>query len=208
MLRKIAGIGLYFILSVATAAESAVLVPDINAGRQKSEPCVVCHGPDGNSVVPAWPKIAGQPERYLVEQLKEYRKGEKGTRFNAVMYGLVGTLTDQDIVDLAGYFASQQRTPGVTDEKWMSLGEKIYRGGNPKTGVPACQGCHDPAGRGNPPAGFPPLSGQQSAYAVDQLKAFKNGARLNDPNEIMRDISQRMTDEEIEAVGNYVSGLH
>ncbi len=204
MLRKWIGIGLYFLIG----AVAADLVGDPKAGQAKSGVCTACHNADGNATVPAWPKIAGQPVRYLIEQLKEYRKGDKGARFNPVMFGIVQSLTDQDIADLAAFFSSQKSTPGTAEQGSVALGQRIYRGGNSKTGVPACEACHSPTGLGNSPAGFPPLSGQHPDYIIDQLKAFRSGVRSNDPNEIMRDISKRMSDEEIEAVGNYVSGLH
>ena len=185
------------------------LPANAEAGRSKAAVCTACHNADGNSTVPAWPKIAGQPEKYLIEQLKEYRKGDKGTRFNPVMYGIVQALTDQDIADLAAYFASQKPALGTAKEAGLALGEKLYRGGNLKTGVPGCgSSCHGARGEGNIEAGFPALRGQHADYVIDQLKAFKSGARASDPNGIMRDIAKRMTDEEIQAVGNYVSGLH
>ncbi len=199
----------FVLLLLSRVVVAAEIIPNATAGQEKSQVCVACHTADGNSVVPAWPKIAGQPEKYLIQQLVEYRKGDKGTRNNPVMFGITQSLSDQDIADLAAYFANQKPTVGATPEKWVALGEKIYRGGNIKTGVPACgPACHGPSGRGNSPGGFPPLSGQHADYIIDQLKAFKSGARSNDPNAIMRDISQRMTDEEMEAVGHYVSGLH
>ena len=201
----ILGISLALIIDTA----SADIIPNLEAGREKSKVCAACHMTDGNSVVAAWPNIAGQPLKYLVEQLKEYRKGDKGARNNPVMFGIASVLSDQDIADLALYFSIQKPTVGETPDKWVALGQKIYRGGNEKTGVPACgPACHGPAGSGNGPAGFPPLSGQHAEYVIDQLKAFKSGARANDPNAIMRDISQRMTQEEMEAVGHYVTGLH
>ncbi len=206
MRSKVFWISLYLLMDVALATE---LIPNLTHGGEKSKICAACHNTDGNSVVPAWPKIAGQPERYLIEQLKEYRKGDKGSRFNPVMYGIIQALSDQDIVDLAGYFSSQKPTPGTAKAEAVLLGEKIYRGGNPKTGVPACgSSCHGAKGEGNVPAGFPSLQGQQSDYIIEQLKAFKSGVRANDPNAIMRDIAKRMTEEEIQAVGHYVSGLH
>lgn len=204
MKRRLIWIGLIAMIGSTMAAES----PDVSMGLKKSEPCVVCHGIDGNSPNPAWPNIAGQPEKYLIEQLKEFRKGDKGTRFNPVMFGIVQGLSDEDIQDLAKYYANQQPSLGAVRSNFVSLGEKIYRGGNVATGVVACSGCHDPNGEGNPEAGFPPLSGQHPQYLIDQLKKFKNNERSNDPNGIMRDIAKRMTDEEIEAVCNYVSGLH
>lgn len=186
----------------------ATLSPAQQAGFEKSQVCAACHNADGNSTVPAWPNIAGQPIKYLIEQLTEFRKGDKGTRFNPVMYGITQDLSDQDIADLAAYFSSQKPAEGSTKEEWVALGEKIYRGGNPKTGVPACSACHSPRAEGNIPAGFPPLSGQHPDYTLEQLKAFRNGTRSNDPNAIMRDITKAMTEEEMQAVSHYVSGLH
>jgi cytochrome c553 len=197
------------LMSLMMGMAVAELTPDLNAGREKSQPCVTCHNVDGNSTVPAWPKIAGQPVKYLKEQLEEFRKGDKGNRNDPVMFSIVHALTDQDIADLAAYFSSLKSTPGETQQQYVALGEKIYRGGNPNTGVPACgPSCHGPRGEGNPPAAFPPLSGQHPEYILDQLRKFKSGARADDPNGIMRDIAKRMTDEEMQAVSNYVSGLH
>lgn len=193
-----------FGMSVAVAD----IVPNIAAGQEKSAACVSCHMVDGNSVVPAWPKIAGMPEKYFIEQLIAFKAGDKGGRSNPVMLGIVATLSDQDMADLAAFYASQKPTPGATPENFVALGEKIYRGGNSATGVPACSACHSPRAEGNIPAGFPSLSGQHADYIIAQLKAFKSGERANDVNSIMRDISKRLTDAEIEAVSNYVSGLH
>jgi cytochrome c553 len=206
MVRKVLWISLCILLVDAAVAD---LRPDPDAGRKKSEVCVACHNADGNSTVPAWPKIAGQPEKYFIEQLKAFKKGEQGPRFDANMYAITQALTDQDIADLAAYFASQKATIGTTKQEWLVWGEKIYRGGNAKTGVPACgPSCHGMRGEGNAPAGFPRLSGQHPDYMIEQLKRFKNGTRSDDPNGIMRDIAKQMTEEEIQAVSNYVSGLH
>jgi len=179
-----------------------------SAGQAKSQVCAACHGPDGNSTVPAWPKIAGQSDLYLVKSLIEYRKGDKGNRFEPSMFAMVQNLSDQDIADLAAYFASQTMSPGTVPASLVSLGEKIYRGGNLATGVPACAACHGAEGEGNNLAKFPRLSGQHPDYTLDQLKKFKAKMRKDDPNGIMQDISQRLSDEEMKAVSSYVSGLH
>ena len=147
------------------------------------------------------------PPRYG-EQLQEFRKGDKGKRFDPVMYASVQNLSDQDFTDLAAFYSQQKRSPGATKADYVKIGERIYRGGNPKTGVPACAACHGPVGNGNIPAGFPPLGGQNADYLIDQLKRFKSGARTNGPNAIMNDISKLMTDEEMQAVSNYAQGLH
>lgn len=177
-------------------------------GQQKSQVCTACHGADGNSVVPAWPKIAGQLESYLIKELKEYRKGEKGQRFEPTMFSQTQSLTDSDILDLAAYFSKQTETIGTVKPDLLALGEKIYRGGNLETGVPACTACHGPDGKGNGLAVFPRLSGQHPEYTADQLKKFAAKTRSDDPNSIMRDIAKKMTNEEIQAVSSYVSGLH
>lgn len=178
------------------------------AGKAKSEVCAACHGVDGNSTVPAWPKIAGQGDLYLVKSLIEFRKGNKGARFEPSMFAMVQNLSDQDIADLAAYFASQTMSPGAAKADLVALGEKIYRGGNLASGVPACAACHGARGEGNNLAKFPRLSGQQADYTLDQLKKFKAKTRADDPNGIMQDISQRMSEEEMKAVSSYVSGLH
>lgn len=187
---------------------------DAEAGKSKAAACAACHGADGNSAAPSFPKIAGQNERYLVKQLKDY---QSGARQNAMMSGMVAGKSDQDIEDLAAYFASQTTSLGTTKKELLSLGEKIYRGGNPETGVAACTACHGPKGEGVALAGFPSLSGQHTSYVVDQLKAFRaagrgdfEGAkRTNDgESKMMREVARRLTDAEIEAVSSYVSGLH
>lgn len=208
LMKRVVWMGLGLLVWGATANAAIQLNGDLKAGQAKSQPCVACHNVDGNSTVPAWPNIAGQSEKYLKEQLEEYRKGNKGTRFNPVMYGMTQALSDQDIADLAAYFASQKPAMGTAKQDLVTLGEKIYRGGNLVTGVPACSACHSPHGDGNIPAGFPRLSGQHPDYILDQLKQYKSGARSNGPNGIMQDISKRMTDEEMQAVSSYVSGLH
>lgn len=191
-----------------TGAPSTQLVGDPVAGEGKSAVCAACHGKDGNSTVPNWPKIAGQLEGYLAKTLRAYQAGEKGGRPDPVMMGMTQSLTDRDIADLASYFAKQTLQPGAAQAPLVTLGERIYRGGNLASGVPACMGCHDVNGQGNSPANFPRLGGQFAEYISDQLKKFRAGTRSDDLNGIMRDIAKKMTDEEIQAVSSYVSGLH
>lgn len=181
---------------------------NIEAGASKNANCVACHGPDGNSLAPLWPKIAGQHEAYLVKQIKEIRMGEEGPRHNETMYPMVQNLTDQDILDLAAFYANQEQTSGQTKSAYLEPGAKIYRGGILDKGIASCSGCHGPRGKGNDLAGFPRLSGQHADYTVDQLKAFKEGRRKNDINGIMRDIAMRMSEEDMRAVAEYVAGLH
>ncbi len=186
---------------------SAHGIGDPESGKSLSAPCVNCHGADGNSVAPIWPKIAGQHEAYLVKQLKEYRKGEEGPRHNPQMYDQVMDLSDQDILDLAAYYAGLEQSAGKARGEIFKLGERIYRGGLYDKGVTACAGCHGARGMGNSLAGYPRVSGQNSDYTLDQLKQFGEGARRNDVNEIMRNISARMSEQEMKAVSEYIAGL-
>lgn len=191
------------IMAVATAAAQPQGNP--KAGKAASTTCAACHGADGNSTNPVWPKLAGQGEPYLIKELHDFKSGK---RKNAVMSSMAAPLSDKDIANLAAYFASQDRTLGAADPKLVKEGEKIYRGGNAQTGVPACMACHGPAGSGNPQAKYPALGGQHAEYVAAQLKAFRSGARANDPAGMMRTIASRMTDAEIKAVSSYVQGLH
>lgn len=188
---------------------TAVLAADrvSTALPNKAALCTACHNVDGNSSVPEWPNIAGQSQSYLLEQLKAFKQGDQGTRPNAVMQGILAPLSEAELIELSRYFAAQKPAVGSVESQWLSLGEQIYRGGNSKTGVPACAGCHDARGRGNEPAGFPALRGQHPAYIIAELNNFRSGIRKNDPNHMMQDISKRMSDDEIKAVAHYVCGL-
>ena len=183
-----------------------VLAGDPEAGEALSQPCAACHGVDGNSNNPEWPKIAGQNEKYLRDSLKAYRDGR---RQDPLMMGQVANLSDQDIADLAAYYAGQSKQIGSADPELVELGEQIYRGGNPETGVSACMACHGPSGSGNAPAGYPAVSGQHAAYNAIALRAYANGERNGTMNaEMMQSIAERMSDEEIQAVSSYMEGLH
>jgi cytochrome c553 len=185
------------------AAASMAASGNVAAGKNKSGRCAGCHGMDGNSVNPQWPKLAGQVEEYLFKQLQDYKSG---ARKNATMTGMVASLSSTDMQDLAAYFASRKITPGaVSDVKSARWGEKIYRGGNAKTGVSACMSCHGPTGLGIPPR-FPRVSGQHTGYTIQQLMDFKRGQRLND-GEVMKLIAFRMSEAEIKAVSEYMAGL-
>lgn len=180
---------------------------DVKAGQAKSSTCMACHGPDGNSLQGMWPKIAGQHAKYLRAQLVAFKKGEKGGRYNASMAPMVANLSDQDMADLAAFYASQKTTIEKANPKILALGERIYRGGNLKTKVAACIACHGPKGSGNGPAMFPRIGGQHSQYIVTQLKAYKDGTRKTGNSFIMADIAKRMSLEEMQAVANYCSAL-
>ena len=178
---------------------------DATAGKEKSATCAGCHGMDGNSANPEWPKLAGQGDHYLSKQLQDFKAG---ARKNATMAPMVAALGEQDMADLSAFYSSQAVQAGSADEKLVELGQKIYRGGNPASGVSACIGCHGPSGAGNPAASFPSLSGQHARYVENQLNTFKSGERSNDAGKMMRTIASKMTEQEIKAVASYVQGLH
>ncbi len=196
----------YLVAAISLVLSPTVLAAgDPAAGKAKSAVCAGCHGADGNSTNPEWPKLAGQHPSYLAKQLRDYKSGN---RQNATMLGMVAALSNQDMDDLAAYFGSQPATGGEADPDLVDLGEKIYRGGNAETGLSACMGCHGPAGAGNPAAKFPYLAGQHAQYTATTLGHFKSEARANDPNKMMRMVAGRMTKQEIDAVSSYLAGLY
>jgi cytochrome c553 len=197
--------------AMATEATKAY-VGNAEAGKAKSATCAACHGPDGNSLADTYPKIAGQHASYIYKQLKDFKAGAasggKEGRNNAVMAGMVAALTDEDMHDLAAYFASQKVKAGTTPEDAVAAGEKLFRGGDLQRGIAACQACHGPRGVGHSLAKFPTISNQHAAYVKAQLMAFRAGERANDPNGMMRDIAKKLTDQDIEVLSKYVGGLH
>jgi cytochrome c553 len=181
---------------------------DVAAGQAKSAICAACHGVDGNSTVPNWPKLAGQHEKYMVRQVTLIKSGDRQV---PEMLGIVPGLSDQDIEDLSAYFASQEAVPGVADQSQVMLGERIYRAGNAESGVPACMSCHGPAGEGNAPAGYPALAGQHSMYTSKMLTGFRAGENYGEDDassQIMNGSASELSDEEIEAVASYIQGLY
>lgn len=188
----------------AAIAAFAAQAGDPEAGRAKSTTCIACHGADGNSANPAWPNIAGQHANYIVAQLKAYKDG---TRVDPLMAGMVAGLSEQDMKDLAAFYAAQPIAQLEADPELVELGQRIYRGGNAESGVTACIACHGPTGRGNPAASWPSLAGQHAAYTAEELREYRAGNRVTDMGGMMRDIARRMTDAEIEAVASYVQGL-
>lgn len=186
------------------AAASVNAAGNKEAGKAKSATCAGCHAADGNSNIPANPKLAGQSEAYLLKQLMEFKSKK---RDNAVMYGMVAALSDQDMEDLAAYFSSNAVKPGAADETLVKTGEQIYRSGNASKGLPACMGCHGPNGKGIPSAKFPALSGQHADYIVSQLKSFSMGARANDAGSMMRNVAGKMNPADMQAVASYIQGL-
>jgi cytochrome c553 len=175
------------------------------AGQTKSATCMACHGADGNSANPEWPSIAGQHSSYIVKQLKHFKAAERN---NPLMMPIAMTLADQDMEDLAVYFAGQTPRPtGETEPGKLKLGEKIYRGGDASRGLPACAGCHGPAGAGIAGGLYPRIGGQHATYAAAQLRAYRSGARATDPNAMMRTVAAKLAEEEIDAVASYLQGL-
>jgi cytochrome c553 len=198
------------LLLVAGSLQAQDQAPDLAKAKQIAETlCVACHAADGNSQLPANPKIAGQHPEYLYKQLREFKSwdGAKPVRDNAIMGGMVASLSDDDMKALAHYFAANKLQPEPAKNlASIELGQKIWRGGIPTKGVPACAACHGPAGAGMP-AQYPRLSGQFAEYTEAQLKAFRDGVRANDPSKMMQMIAIKMTDPEIKAVADYAAGL-
>jgi cytochrome c553 len=182
------------------------------SGEAKAALCTACHGPQGNSVNPEWPRLAGQSAIYIAGQLKLFRSG---VRDNPIMKPLAASLSDQDINDLAVYYEAQTPTGLEADPSYWKPGEAVYLSGDTARGVPACVACHGPVGRGNLAAGYPALRAQQSVYVVKQLKDYASGARYTgaappqtDPNAVMMlTLAKRMTPEEIRDVASYVQGM-
>ena len=177
-----------------------------DAGKAKSITCTACHGAEGNSANALWPNIAGQHAAYIEAQLKAFKDG---TRKDPLMTSQAMMLSDQDMADLAVYFES---LPGaaqaVADASLVARGEALYRGGNTETGASACMACHGPSGRGNPAALYPALQGQHATYTAKQLNAYADGTRETDgKTRMMRDIAERLSKEDIEALASYVQGL-
>lgn len=196
-------VSLLLTLGVTGAAQAA---GDAAAGQTKAAVCGACHGVDGNSLAPNFPKLAGQGERYLVKQLQDIKGGK---RVVVEMTGLLDNMSEQDLADIAAYYASQKGSIGAADPKLVERGEALFRGGNLELGMPACTGCHAPDGRGNDLAGFPQLNGQHAQYVAKQLTDFREGNRTNDGDTmIMRAIAAKLSNKDIEAVSSYIQGLH
>jgi cytochrome c553 len=185
---------------------------DAEAGKAKSAVCAACHSADGNSVVDMYPKIAGQHAPYLYKQLLNYKQGMetggKQGRNNSIMFGMVAALSDQDMKDLAAYFASQKMKSGTTPENVITRGEQLYRGGDAERGIAACIACHGPRGAGSSLGGFPKISFQHANYLKTTLQEFRSGQRANDLNGMMQDIAKKLTDDDIEVLSQYLGGLH
>ena len=191
---------------IGSALSATAQAGDANAGQALTAVCSACHGQDGNSLAGAFPNIAGQNEKYLLKQLRDIQSGARNV---PTMAGQLDNLSDDDLANIAAYYAGQARNRGVASADQVELGESIYRAGIPRKGVAACTACHSPTGSGNGPAGFPALAGQWPEYTVGQLKAFQAGDRHNDgDSQMMRTTSMDLNEKEMKAVASYLYGLH
>ena len=190
----------------AQAADAGKIVGDAEAGKAKAAVCGACHGADGNSAAPNFPKLAGQGERYLLKQLHDIKDGRRTV---LEMTGILTNLSEQDLADVAAYFSSQQMSVGAADPKLVEQGEALFRGGKVADGMPACIGCHSPNGAGIATAGFPKLGGQHAQYISKQLTSFREGERTNDGDSMpMRSIAAKLSNKDIAAISSYIQGLH
>ncbi len=190
------------------ATEPVELKPgNAEAGKAKAAVCAACHGMDGNSSDPQYPRLAGQSERYIANQLAAFKSG---ARANPIMLGFASSLSPQDMRDVGAYLAEQKPQYGVTDDALVKPGQALYRGGDARRDIPACMACHGPAGGGNSGAPYPHLAGQHADYVQTVLKAWKNGDTWGDDAhaKIMPTIAKRLTDEDITALSSYIEGLH
>ena len=210
-------LGFFNSIESAEAGAKKIVVPenfqsgDAEKGSQLVESCAACHGVDGNSISPDWPKLAGQNQKYIYEQLKYFRDGD---RMNALMMSVtpyLQTLEDSDLLDIAAYYSDYAVSVGQAknDEELLELGTQLYRFGNMKKGVPACTSCHAVQGQGNSLAGFPSVAGQQVGYLTSTLKAYRSKERnAGESSLMMQSIAQNLSDDEIDALANYMHGLY
>lgn len=187
------------------AGTGVAVAGDPVAGKAKAVTCIGCHGVDGNSSNPDWPSLAGQGDAYLAKQIADFKSGD---RKDGTMNALAAGVKDEDIANVAAFFASQKPKGGTADKDQIELGMQIYRAGIKDAGIAACASCHGPAGAGNPAAKFPAVAGQHAKYTAKTLKDFRSGARANDPQKMMRDVAARLSDKEIDAVASYMAGLN
>ncbi|MDO6707455.1 cytochrome c [Photobacterium sp. 1_MG-2023] len=185
---------------------------DVEAGKAKAATCAACHGADGKGITGQYPNLAGQHPRYLEKQLKEFKLamttgGEQG-RNDPVMGGMAMPLSEQDMADLAAYFGSLPPVEGTTVESSIEVGQQLYRVGDAERGITACTACHGPRGNGTSLSGFPDISGQHAEYIKKQLTMFRDGNRNNDMNAMMSSVAAKLSDKEIDALSQYLGGLH
>ncbi len=187
----------FLVAGVAYAGDAAV-------GAQKAAVCGACHGVTGSSVNPEWPNLAAQHESYVVAQLQQFKQGE---RVDPLMTPMAATLSEEDMQDLGAHFSQQTPAGLEADPSNWKNGEKLYRGGDPARGIPACIACHGPQGKGNAPASYPALRAQHAVYSYKQLLAFADARRATAANDIMQVIAGKLTDEEMRALASYTQGL-
>jgi cytochrome c553 len=204
------------------AKPETVVWGDAKAGATKAGACAACHGLDGNSVDPQYPRIAGQSERYIAQQLALFKSGERNTGMAAVMYPFAQPLSAQDMRDIGAYYATQKAGAGVADDsaiasgpnagkKFYEVGETLFRAGDKARGIPACMACHGPNGAGNPGPAYPAIAGQQAGYSQRRLEEYRAGTTaLKDPTlyNVMAAVAKQLTDEEIGSLSSYLQGLH
>lgn len=201
-MKKLIVVGLMFVFAISGTATAG----NAEAGKTKSAACGGCHGVDGNSPAPAFPKLAGQNEAYIVKQIKAFKANSE--RKNEIMLGMAAALTEEDAKDIGAYYQTQSVTQAAPyNESKIAAGRELYKGGNLQTGVPACQACHGPTGGGVAGIGYPQLGGQYAEYTLAQLKAFKDGSRTNDDKKLMRSIVEKLSEEDMTAVANYIASL-
>jgi cytochrome c553 len=194
--------------ATAAADQGPVKPGDAEAGAAKVAACGACHGMDGNSIDPQYPKLAGQHELYTARHLHLFKSG---SRPNPIMLGFAATLSAQDMRDIGAFYASKSTLPGVADEQLYARGEQLYRGGDKNSRTPACMACHGPTGRGNPGAAFPALAGQHADYTKTMLQMFRDGTVFGteaEANRVMAGVAAFLSDADIEALATYIEGLH
>ncbi len=187
---------------VSSTPAAALYAGNVAAGKGKAAMCAACHGTDGNSLVPMYPSLAGQSANYIAKQLADFKSG---LRNDPVMAGMVASLSQEDMNDLAAYFAVQTAKAGSGETN--EAGHKLYFGGDAAKGVTACIACHGVAGKGMKQAGFPSVTGQSKEYLKKQLNGFRDASRGNDNNGIMRNIAIKLSDADIEAVAQYITSM-
>jgi cytochrome c553 len=193
------------VITLLSFLNNAQAQGDVEAGKAKSAVCAACHNADGNSSSNLYPKLAGQHASYLVKQLQEFKSG---VREDPIMLGMVATLSQQDMEDLAAYYSIQTMTPETVSPEIAEAAKKLYMGGDITRAIPGCTACHGPRGNGLELAKFPKISGQHPAYIKSQLEKFRDNARHNDPNAMMGDVSGKLSDKDIELLSQYISALH
>jgi cytochrome c553 len=191
---------------VTAGNADTLLEGSAEAGQARSVTCAACHGPNGNSANPGWPSLAGQNAPYILKQLEAYKSG---SRTDPLMTGQAMPLSEQEMRDLAVYYAGQTVAPKVVAaQESLNKGEALYQGGDSENQVAACLACHGPTGRGNPAAAYPMLKGQHATYTAAQLRNYANGQRKSDgPTRVMREIAAQLEEDDIVAVASYIQGL-